>query len=343
MDEKQEIEAWEAWVSKRSEHLRTHHNENIYRAGYKAGQEARAALAAQGVPTDLCERICAAIKAAVDKSTNEAEYMIDSYECIAIVRKQFAAAPAPEAPKAAPCNVCGGSKTVEQFTSAAAPVQKVRCFACGGTGKRTFNCFADKNPEAEWIRAEQQEQAAPAPEATGVPMLQCQLAESLAYWVPEVLPRTEVESRYRLEYHLAHGFLAQHEKEVAKVGKVSEATREHFAPAQAQQVVTALASAWADGYQLGVLDERTSESNIGVAGFGAKVEPARQNPYGDTPAEAQQAEVEPLTDEIVSDRAREMVKGSKSVNWLIRTLERDCAEKWGVKLAGTSTGESSNG
>lgn len=126
------------------------------------------ALAAQGVPTDLCERICAAIKAADDKSTDEAEYMLDSDDCIAIVREHFA--------------------------------------------------------------------AAPAPEATGVPMLQCQLAESLAYWVPGVLPRTENNSRYRLEYHLAHGFLAQHEKEVAKVGKVSETTGEQSAtPAQAQQ------------------------------------------------------------------------------------------------------------
>lgn len=61
------------------------------------------------------------------------------------------------------CNVCGGSKTVEQFTSAAAPVQRVKCFACNGTGVRQFNCFADNNPEAEWIEAEQKEAAVPAP------------------------------------------------------------------------------------------------------------------------------------------------------------------------------------
>lgn len=46
------------------------------------------------------------------------------------------------------------------------------------------------------------------------------------------------------------------------------------------------AEAWAEGYRLGVLDERTSADNIGIAGFGAKVEPARQNPYGDVQAPA---------------------------------------------------------
>lgn len=40
---------------------------------------------------DLCERICAAIKAADDKSMAEAEYMLDCNDCIRIVREQFAA------------------------------------------------------------------------------------------------------------------------------------------------------------------------------------------------------------------------------------------------------------
>ena len=40
-----------------------------------------------------------------------------------------------------------------------------------------------------------------------------------------------------------------------------------------------VAKAWQEGYRQGVLDERTSEDNIGIAGFGAKVEPARNNPY----------------------------------------------------------------
>lgn len=40
-----------------------------------------------------------------------------------------------------------------------------------------------------------------------------------------------------------------------------------------------VAGAWQEGYRQGVLDERTSEANIGIAGFDAKVEPARVNPY----------------------------------------------------------------
>jgi len=37
--------------------------------------------------------------------------------------------------------------------------------------------------------------------------------------------------------------------------------------------------AWQEGYRAGVNDERISEANIGIAGFGAKVEPNRNNPY----------------------------------------------------------------
>lgn len=40
-----------------------------------------------------------------------------------------------------------------------------------------------------------------------------------------------------------------------------------------------MAEVWAKAYKQGVEDERTSEANIGIAGFGAKVNPARQNPY----------------------------------------------------------------
>ena len=50
-------------------------------------------------------------------------------------------------------------------------------------------------------------------------------------------------------------------------------------PAQQNPV----AAAWDEGYRQGVEDEQISASNIGIAGFGAKVEPARQNPYGTTP------------------------------------------------------------
>ena len=42
-----------------------------------------------------------------------------------------------------------------------------------------------------------------------------------------------------------------------------------------------VAKAWEEGYRRGVEDERTSNANIGIAGFGAKVDPARQNPYRD--------------------------------------------------------------
>ena len=67
------------------------------------------------------------------------------------------------------------------------------------------------------------------------------------------------------------------------------------------------AQAWAEGYRAGVADERTSEANICIAGFGMKVEPARENPYGITrPTEPAQADHFPdaakmvaLTDEQV--------------------------------------------
>jgi hypothetical protein len=53
---------------------------------------------APAAPSDLCERICSAIKATDDKSVDEAGCMRDSNDCIAIVREQFAAAPAAPAP-----------------------------------------------------------------------------------------------------------------------------------------------------------------------------------------------------------------------------------------------------
>jgi hypothetical protein len=53
-----------------------------------------------------------------------------------------------------------------------------------------------------------------------------------------------------------------------------------------------VALAWAEGYRMGISDERTSEANIGIAGFNAKVEPARKNPYATTPPQ-QEAKDEP--------------------------------------------------
>lgn len=47
--------------------------------------------------------------------------------------------------------------------------------------------------------------------------------------------------------------------------------------------------AWERGYKSGVEDERMSEANIGIAGLGGKINPARENPYrnGTTPPTAQ--------------------------------------------------------
>jgi hypothetical protein len=56
-----------------------------------------------------------------------------------------------------------------------------------------------------------------------------------------------------------------------------------------------VAKAWDEGYRAGVNDERMSEANIGIAGFNAKVEPARNNPYRTTPQP--QREWVGLTDE----------------------------------------------
>jgi hypothetical protein len=47
------------------------------------------------MPMGLCERICSAIKAADDQAVDEAGYMLDSNDCIAIVRQEFARATTP--------------------------------------------------------------------------------------------------------------------------------------------------------------------------------------------------------------------------------------------------------
>ena len=64
-------------------------------------------------------------------------------------------------------------------------------------------------------------------------------------------------------------------------------------PAQEEPVE----AAWQQGYDQGVADERTSEANIGIAGFGAKVNPARVNPY----TRPQAREWVGLTDEEMQD------------------------------------------
>ena len=61
-------------------------------------------------------------------------------------------------------------------------------------------------------------------------------------------------------------------------------------PAQAKTA----AQVWDEAYLAGVNDERTSEASIGIAGFGMKVEPARENPYR-TRGAAQQRSRQPDT------------------------------------------------
>lgn len=72
------------------------------------------------------------------------------------------------------------------------------------------------------------------------------------------------------------------------------------------------ATAWAEGYASGVIDERTSDANIGIAGFGAKVDPARANPYRFA---APVTAAPTLDDELAQDRMSELSK-----------LERDILE-----------------
>jgi hypothetical protein len=65
----------------------------------KKSQELRTALEAALKPgADMCERICLAIEAADAKSMREADYMLDSDDCIRIVREHFAAAPPAQTP-----------------------------------------------------------------------------------------------------------------------------------------------------------------------------------------------------------------------------------------------------
>ena len=64
--------------------------------------------------------------------------------------------------------------------------------------------------------------------------------------------------------------------------------------APAQPASGEAAQAWAEGYRSGVDDERTSEANVGIAGFDMKVQPARANPYLTTPP-ASQEQAQPST------------------------------------------------
>jgi hypothetical protein len=67
-----------------------------------------------------------------------------------------------------------------------------------------------------------------------------------------------------------------------------------------------VAQAWAEGYRAGIDDERTSEANIGIAGMGMKVEPARNNPYHTTPPAAPSTEESSAIHPAVPDHSDEL-------------------------------------
>ena len=62
-----------------------------------------------------------------------------------------------------------------------------------------------------------------------------------------------------------------------------------------------VARAWQEGYNQGIEDERISEANIGICGFGAKVEPARQNPYKTTAPAPSKPEQEPVKGVVIRE------------------------------------------
>ena len=101
-----------------------------------------------------------------------------------------------------------------------------------------------------------------------------------------------------------------HECAIAKIERL----------AQPEQEPVALA--WDEGYRQGVQDERTSEANIGIAGFGAKVKPARQNPYGITPPQRK-----PLTDEEIERACVPLGAAMLSFTEVARAIEANLKEK----------------
>lgn len=69
-----------------------------------------------------------------------------------------------------------------------------------------------------------------------------------------------------------------------------------------------VAKAWAEGYRMGIADERTSEANIGIAGFNAKVEPDRQNPYKTPQPQQEQGESVKVWQEIECPNCGDMAR-----------------------------------
>ena len=89
------------------------------------------------------------------------------------------------------------------------------------------------------------------------------------------------------EAYAAYGIYAEQ-----AIDQITSITTPQAQPTPVQD--ESLAKAWGEGYQQGVEDERTSEANIGIAGFGAKVRPARNNPYGTTPQVQPAPEWQPI-------------------------------------------------
>jgi hypothetical protein len=121
--------------------------------------------------------------------------------------------------------------------------------------------------------------------------------------------------------------LAESRREVATLkanialDKKAENARElglDYEPAPVQEPV---AQAWDEGYRVGIDDERTSEANIGIAGFDAKVEPARNNPYRTTPPAAQRQWIG-LTDEEI-----EKLRESFATRYAIEAIEAKLRSK----------------
>lgn len=319
MDEKQERLDFEAWFEMISSPL---DDIDAMRLAFEAGAE----LSAQGAPTDLCESICAAIKAAVDKSTNEAEYMIDSYECIAIVREQFAAAPVPEA-KVVPAGFAlvplRMTQAMREITESEDWQWEDLLAAAEAIDEPTYNRIA-ADPAAP---------AAPAPEAEPSGPTQPWGA------VKDMLVATPTKAQ-----------------EADAVEKEREALR----TAQTEAVMPMIGPLL-DAWENIPCDELDLELAKWLSNINRAMEHAET-----LPAQAQQAEVKPLTDEQVQAAATDAVKHGR-LSWLgfkkdelgtysipvlshsdfqfARAVERACAEAWGVKLAGigASSGENGNG
>jgi hypothetical protein len=87
-----------------------------------------------------------------------------------------------------------------------------------------------------------------------------------------------------------------------------------------------VAQAWDEGYRAGIDDERTSEASIGIAGFDAKVEPARNNPYRTTPPAAKRPWTK-LTDEEIQVVLDDPQKYYDTMNDFARAIEAKLKER----------------